>query len=76
MEIGICIKCGSSFAKRRNFDAPIEDLLCPFCIKEWYKFYDENHIEISANPSYKGISNPTWQMWLGRLSHKEKVSFT
>jgi hypothetical protein len=76
METGICTKCGSSFIKKRNFDAPVEDYLCQYCIEEWYKFYDEKNGEFNTDPKYKWIKNPTWEIFLGRLSTKEVVEFT
>lgn len=72
-----CLKCGILFEvseEKLRHPHCIDCLLCTTCLRDWYRFVHDNYEELTAK--FPDRCNPTWEVFIGSLSVKEKVEFT
>jgi DNA-directed RNA polymerase subunit RPC12/RpoP len=69
-----CAKCGKRFTTTDESHNVLNWYLCGKCGKLWLLFFDENYKRLREK--YPQFINPSYQIFVGELTDKEKVQFT
>jgi DNA-directed RNA polymerase subunit RPC12/RpoP len=69
-----CAKCGKRFTTTDESHNVFNWYLCWDCGKLWEKFFQNNHQRLEI--LFQEAVNPTWGIFIGELSDKERVEFT
>ena len=69
-----CVKCGKRFTTTSEDRSVFNWYLCETCGMVWEVFFERNFGRLEKK--YPNVINPTYQIFVGKLSEKEVVEFT